>query len=559
MDVQATEQETGQEPGKGSGRGRPRKAAVAVVGSGIVGTAVAWSLARRGVAVDVFEKGPPYPYPHREPFEERVLHRSSQPLYPPLPSDLQRVEQSGDYPRRVQGELDSVVGGSAVRWEALTPRLSPTDLQTRSRYGFGRDWPLSYAELEPWYGRAEAMLGVAGTDQDNPFAPPRSTPYPLPPFELSWDDRRLAERLAAAGIHLHTTPQARTRAPYDGRLECVNLGTCAVCPIGARYSPQLHLERAQATGLCRLHTGAVVRRVLVDSAARTRGLLVHDPAQGVEREHPARTVVVAGGAVESARLLLLSADRRRPDGLANRSGHVGRGLTFHHLWTGRLHYRQPLWPGRAGPWTAQSLQFADPEGRGRHGGLKVEFSSRLAHATFEPIQTWPPPGPLLDRATTAEDVRRELMPRLHWRPVVFHAETVPGPEKRVVLSHQRDRFGDPVAHVHYELSDFDRATYRYARRLFDRFRRASRADDGELAEEGQYYSGFHQLGTCAMAREEADGVVDCHGRAFGLTGLYVLGGATFPGPGTCNPTLTMVALALRSAERIAAEALSEPP
>lgn len=526
--------------------------AVAVVGSGIVGTAVAWSLTRRGVEVEVFEKGSSYPYPHEEPFERRVVQRAPGPLYPPLPGDVQRVEQSGDYPRPLGDELDFVVGGGAVRWEALTPRLPEADFATRSRYGFGRDWPLAYADLEPWYGRAETLLGVAGTDSDNPFAPPRSTPYPLPPFELSWDDRWLAQRLAGAGVHLHTTPQARTRHAWDGRAACVNFGTCAVCPIGARYAPNLHLERALAGGLCRLHTGVVVRRVLVDRRGRTRGLLVHDLATGEEREHPARLVVVAAGAVESPRLLLLSADARRPDGLANRGGRVGRGLTFHHLWTGRLHFRRPLWPGRGGPWTGQCMQFADPEGRGRHGGVKVELPSRLAHGTFEPIQAWPPPGPLLDAATDSADVRRALEPRLRWRPVVFHAETAPGPDKLLELGQGRDRFGDPVARVRYRLSDFDRVTYRYARRLLRRLRRASGADDAELVAEGEYYSGYHHMGTCAMGESEDDGVVDGFGRAHGVDGLWVLGGATFPGPGTVNPTLTMVALALRAAERIAA-------
>jgi choline dehydrogenase-like flavoprotein len=266
--------------------------------------------------------------------------------------------------------------------------------------------------------------------------------------------------------------------------------------------------------------------------------------------------VVAAGAVESARLLLLSADSRWPDGLANRSGRVGRGLTFHHLWLGRLHFRRPLWPGRVGPWTGQSMQFADPEGRGRHGGVRVELSSRLAHATFESIQIWSPPGPVLEAASTAEDVRRGLAPRLRWRPVVFHAESISGPDKYVSLSAERDRFGDPVAHVHYRQSDFDRATYRFARGLLGRFRRGSGADDAEVADESEYYSGFHHMGTCAMADDPADGVVDRHGRAHGVTGLYVLGGSTFPGSGTVNPTLTMVALALRAAERIAEETAS---
>jgi choline dehydrogenase-like flavoprotein len=448
--------------------------------------------------------------------------------------------------------MDCVEGGMAARWEAICARQPPADFHTRSRYGFGADWPFGYDELEPWLGRAERWMGVAGTDDDNPFAPPRSTPYPMPAFPLSWGDRWLAERLAAGGLHVHTTPQARNPRPYDDRAACANFGTCAVCPIGARYSPQHHLRPLVAGGRVRLFTGTAVRRVLVDAAGRARGLLVRPVVGGAEREHAADRVVVAAGALESARLLLLSTAPGFPDGLGNRSGHVGRHLVFHHLWLGRLRFAEALYPGRFGGWTAESLQFTDPPRRGRHGGVKVELSSRRAYATWEPLRVWESPGDVLAAATDAADVAAALTPVPHWRPITFHAEAAPGPGKRLVLAAARDRFGDRLAHVHYELDDFDHETYAYCRQLFARYRDASGADAAELADVDTYYSGFHHMGTCRVSAAEADGVTDPWGRVHGVAGLWLAGGAVFAGSSTVNPTLTMVALALRTADALAA-------
>ena len=119
--------------------------------------------------------------------------------------------------RDLNSERVMVVGGTATVWQAVTLRMLPQDFKTRTWYGYGEDWPLVYDDLEPYYCKAEALLGVSGTDADNPFAPRRSSPYPLPAFELSYDDAIFADRLRQHGIVLHTTPQARTRAAYGGR------------------------------------------------------------------------------------------------------------------------------------------------------------------------------------------------------------------------------------------------------------------------------------------------------------------------------------------------------
>ena len=139
----------------------------------------------------------------------------------------------------------------------------------------------------------------------------------------------------------------------------------------------------------------------------------------------------------------------------------------------------------------------------------------------------------------------------HLRWIVLQGESAPSARKFVELSTTPDRFGDPFAHVHYEASDFDRETYAFSRRLFEKFANATAARDAELDPVEQYDSAAHHIGTCRMGRDARDSVVDEFGRIHGLRNLFVIGGANLPGIGAVQPTLTMVALALRSARYIA--------
>jgi glucose dehydrogenase len=183
--------------------------------------------------------------------------------------------------------------------------------------------------------------------------------------------------LGQHGIVLHTTPQARTRAAYEARPGCMNFGTCRVCPIGARYSPNYHLLRAIETGHCRVHSNTSVRRLVVDATGRARALVYQGNDDGTAREHGAKVIIIAAGTLESARLLLLSGSERHPDGLGNDGGHVGQHLTLHHLWSGSLHYKEHFQPSRFGGYTARSHQFLDPPSRGKHGGVVIDCSSQL--------------------------------------------------------------------------------------------------------------------------------------------------------------------------------------
>jgi choline dehydrogenase-like flavoprotein len=516
---------------------------VAIVGSGIVGTTMAYHLANKGFDVEIFEKGPEYPYPHDRQFREKILYLYDNPSYH-LPKDLQHLTLSGDYRRDLNTERFMVVGGSATVWQAITLRMLPQDFKTRTLYGYGDDWPLAYDDLEPYYGKAEALLGVSGTDADNPFAPRRSSPYPLPPFELSYDDAIFADRLRQHGIVLHTTPQARTRTAYEERPGCMNFGTCRVCPIGARYSPNYHLRRTIETGRCKVHTNTSVRRLVVDRAGQARALVYQANDDAIEREHGAKVIIVAAGTLESARLLLLSASERHPDGLGNDGGHVGQHLMLHHMWTGSLHYKDHLQPSRFGGYTARSHQFLDPPNRGKHAGVVINFSSQLFanHVMFH--------ADVPEQLRTGSEVVEFLNARRQWRALVVEAESTPSPQKYVTRSTQRDRFGDPYVHVHYAATALDHETYRFGHELFDRFMAATGADEGKFANTESFTSGHHHMGTCRMGHGVRDSVVDQFGKIHGTSNLFVVGGSNFVSPSAVNPTLTMVALAIRTTEYI---------
>ena len=513
------------------------KPTLAIVGSGIVGAAVAYTLSRRGYRVDLFEKGPEYPYPHAKQFSERIQFMYENPIYE-APKDIDRVTVSGDYAWLPDMERHLVVGGSATQWSAITLRMRPVDFRTKSRYGYGEDWPLTYEDLEPYYCKAEAHLGVSGTDADNPFAPRRSRPLPLPPFELSYHDRLLADTLRARGIHLHTTPQARTRLPYEERAGCQNFGVCKFCPIGARYSPAYHLMGALKTGRCRLHHDVSVRRLAMDKSGRGRAVVYQRNDESKELEHPADVIVVAAGTVESIRLLLLSTDRGGT-GIGSAGDHVGRHFTLHHLWSGGCHYESPVYPNRFGGYTTQSHQFLDHPSRGKRGALKVEVGSQ---SPFHPGR--------VTRWGSQSEIMAQLRPRLHWRRIILTAESHPSAEKYVRLSDERDRFGDPYAHIHYASADFDHENLRFAREVFNLIAEASGSDETIFGRD-LLYSGGHHMGGCRMGRSSRDSVVDQYGRLHGRSNVFLTGGCTFVGTsGAVNPTLTMVALALRTAEFI---------
>ena len=264
------------------------------------------------------------------------------------------------------------MGGSTLHWEGYALRLHASDFRMRSLYGIADDWPISYADLESYYGAAERMLGVAGADDEH-LASPRSTPFPLPPFAFSHSDRLFAPACATVGVAFHHLPQARNSLAYGGRPACRACSTCAVCPTGAKASIDLtSIPEAEATGNAQILPEATVLRLETDRSGQASAA-VYAGRDKVPRRLTARVFVVAAGAVETARLLLLSASRDFPGGLANRSGLVGKFFMSHPSIDIVGRARENVYPYRIGFSTAMSRQFAIERDRATHGAFILEF------------------------------------------------------------------------------------------------------------------------------------------------------------------------------------------
>jgi len=510
---------------------------VCIVGAGAAGATLAAELARRGVRVTVLESGPRHDFGQRPEYVRRYLRREN-PWRTPLP-ELDRHSVGGT----ARYVLDRVrgVGGSTLHWEGYALRLHADDFRLRSHHGVADDWPISYQDLEPYYARAENALGVAGA-ADDPWASPRSTSFPLPPFAFSHSDRLFVPACRSFGIALHHLPQARNSVAYGGRPRCQGCATCAVCPTGAKASVDLtHFPDAEATGNVRVLADTTVLRLETGRSGQV-GVAVYARADKVEQRLTARVFVVAAGAVETARLLLLSTSTEFPNGLANRSGLVGKFFMSHPSLdvTGRA--GENVYPYRIGFSTAMSRQFAVERARATRGAFLLEFLNSA--------------GPTPDRIASAsglwgdalrKHVKEEFGRRLGIR---IYCEPLPERTNAVTLNTRaRDYFGNPAPHLQYSIGRYERDALDDAKAVAEKILAAILVTD--IRASGPLFAA-HQIGTHRMGSDPATSVVDADLRAHDVPNLYLVGSGCFVTASASPPTLTIVALAIRAAEHIAA-------
>jgi choline dehydrogenase-like flavoprotein len=512
------------------------RADLLVVGAGPAGSLVAREAAAAGHDVVVLDAGPRFDDEDRT---ERMAAHLRPDEGSPWPRDPERDGYTtGGRPYPLAASRVKGVGGSTLAWHGMAPRLRERDFELRSRHGVAVDWPLSYADLRPWYARAERALGVGGA-ADGAEGPPREEPYPMPAFPPSASDRILAEGAEAVGLSTRTAPNARNSESYDGDAACVGYGTCRpVCPSGAKYTAERTVAAAEAAG-ARVVDRAPVRRLRVDGD-RVTGARYTTPAG--EHVQEAREVVLAAGGVETPRLLLLSATGDHPDGLANSSGAVGR--YFHdHLFAGvggrvdretRQHH--------VGFHTTEShavYDEADPV-----VGIKLEF---LNDAGPTPVGVALSDGSWGDEL--ADRVREAYGGHLAVGALV---EQLPDPSNRVRLDPETvDDAGDPVPRVEWSLDSRTRRGIERANELQRRVLEAVDADPTWTVDAETTGPAAHQMGTTRMGADPAESVVDPDCRAHDLQNLWVAGSSVFPTGGAMNPTLTIAALALRLGSRLA--------
>ncbi|MBL8701208.1 MAG: GMC family oxidoreductase [Alphaproteobacteria bacterium] len=519
-------------------------ATVAIVGAGASGAAVAWRLATAGVDVVCLERGDwldQSKSPSLGHDWERALQTrfNANPNIRRGPADDPVVDDDTE----IQPALFNGVGGGLLRWGAHFPRLRPSDFRVRSLDGVGEDWPLGYADLEPYYDLNDSIMGVAGLLGD-PGNPPRHAERD-PPLPLGPGGLRLVTGFERLGWHWWPSDAAILTRARPGRASCNNCGPCGVgCLRGARASVDNTYWPAAIAAGARLVTGVRVTRIATADRGRRAAVIVYREADGTERRLEADHVVLAANGMGTARLLLASPDRDHPDGLANGTGLVGRNLMHHPtaIVTGVFDERLD---GHKGPFASALYcqEFYETDrSRGAVRGLQLQMlrgSGPVATAL----------GGYMARLPWGRDHHAEFK-RQFARSVTLTVtvEDLPEPDNRVTLDPgRRDVAGMPLARLAYRVGENSRRLLAFG---IERAREALHAAGARdvVVNPLSRAAGFHFLGTARAGTDPAGSVVDAQGRAHGVGNLWIVDGSVFPTSGAVNPTPTIQAFALRAAD-----------
>ena len=490
---------------------------VVVIGSGAGGGTLSNELAQKGIDVVCLEAG-------------SRLTLDDIENDPPLMD-----ERMGWNDKRIGAPLwiCKTVGGNTMRWSGVTPRFQEHELRARTTYGLLDDttlvdWPLTLAELAPYYDAAEFKMGVTGT-------------HGIPPFFETNSFKVLKAGGSKIGYkEITTTRQAINPLERDGRPGCIQLGFCTEgCKIGAKWSTlYTEIPKAEATAHFELRSRAMAVKINHNDAGKVTGVVYRDD-NGQMHEQKARAVAVAGNVVETTRLLLNSASSMFPAGLGNSSDHLGRNYTRH---VNSLIFA--VMPGpvnlHRGSRTAGLIldeQYHKPE-RGFAGGYSIQALGGYPELVAVVLGGW------------GKEVAAYLENWTHLAGAIVIGEDPPQASNRITLHPtERDQYGLPVPVVDYAMHPNSTAMQLHAINQTTQVYQsvggsAVRATTGVQL-------GCHNMGVARMSADPADGVTNRWGQVHDIPNLFVSDGSLFTSSAAANPTLTIVALAIRQADHIA--------
>jgi choline dehydrogenase-like flavoprotein len=528
----------------------------AIVGSGAAGGIIARELSQAGLSVVLLEQGPRLTPAQFEHDELKYWFLSG------ITNDVVKNPQTfRDEPsKKAEPGLlrpylwyARTVGGTSVHYTANYWRFHPIDFTERSALGpisgtGFTDWPLDYAELEPYYTKVDWDIGVSGLAGASPFDPPRTKPYPMPPLPVKSSGVLFERGARKLGLHPFPAPMAINSVQYDGRPACVHCGFCHGfgCEVTAKSSTlTTMIPQAEATGRCVVRSESYAVRVETDARRRATGVAYFDAANH-EHFQKARAVIVCANGAETPRLLLMSENARFPQGLANSSGLVGKYLMFNTTARVNAVFEHELNEYKSVQVSRILHDFYDGDPKhGFYGGGGLD-------ARIGPQPTMWAYRLSLDTHTWGEELKTLLAEFRRSMVVNCHGTSLPIETNSVALDPElKDAWGMPAMRVTYKDHPYDLANSRFLQDRGAEIMEAAGALRVIKAPVTEQRSSMHLLGTCRMGDDPRTSVVDRYHRSHDVRNLFVCDGSSLVTSGRGQPTMTIQALAFRAGEHIA--------
>jgi choline dehydrogenase-like flavoprotein len=532
-----------------------------VIGSGAGGGVVAKELAEAGLDVVVLERGR-WVTPDEERKDDLRNQRTTALGAPYGPDEEKEPRVFVD----AQGHAEVVwpadgsynnnaacVGGGTLSYGAMAWRYMAQDFRMKSLYGAPagstlEDWPIAYDDLEPFYEKAEWEIGVSGDQSGDPFKAPRRRSLPMPPLPDCVETQLLMPAAQRLGWHPFYIPMLRNTVPYNGRAGCMRCRWCCgfACECNAKCGTQnTVIPTALASGHCELRTRSIVAGILLDAKGRARAVEYFDE-DNRRQVQTADLVVVSGGAIESARLLLNSKSELFPQGLGNRFDWVGRNLQG-HAYSGALGLFDHDIYDDLGPGAQIAICDFNHGNKGLVGGAML--ANEFQRLPYQFAGMGPPSLPRWGKA------HKDFMRTWFRRSIVIMgpSQEMPVFDSRVqVDSRVRDHWGIPVA----RLSGLDHPhNIELCKHASDKaelwLKEAGAIQTLRRQKEQRWLSaGQHQAGTCRMGNDPKTSVVDPHCKLHDVDNVFVIDASVHVNNGGFNPVLTIMAIAYYASDFI---------
>lgn len=517
---------------------------VCIVGGGVSGALLATRLIESGKRVCIVESGPK----HKSPGQRYgyFLNHMADYLSGPWAREMDRFEHQYEFSGDMRGaQVERAVGGSTLAWDGLVLRMHKTEFEPIEIDGEYYEWPFSYDEIEPYYCSAEKYLGVSATN-DVPYAK-RSILPPNPPFPFSYADKKyFIPACKKNKINYCHTSEAKNSQPFDGRSACQQFKKCEACPIGAKYSADVHLNRLLDNENFTLLNYHDVLNINSDKFKVT-GVTVKK-RDGKTFTIASEVVAVCANGVENATLLLNSKNKYFPKGLSNSSELIGKyfysTLSGSHAKASVLDSKLKSNTGFA---TAHSQQFITDRNSQSEAGFLLTFSANI-DGMFSAGN--------VDTLSLGNDFEDSYFPKfkdMKNRKVILGVhvknEILPRYQNQITLTSKKDIIKRFKPKLTLNLSSYERnGIERGLKKSELLLRSIPEVNDIEILSTPRIINA-HLKGTVRMGKSSKCSVVDSYCKSHEMENLFVIGASSFV-RGGLNPTLTVAAISLRSFENI---------